>query len=160
MKRILFAIGAMALMFAAMPAHAQTMSHEADLTYSAISCTTAQPCAPIQVYRAQCASATSCPAYAPGSTAFKALPAATVTGVYVEYSTVTATGTTYGVVDTDPALLDGTTYEWVATVAYAATPTAPSGPSNTVIGTTTAAVVTPPPVPTAPIAQGNSKVIK
>lgn len=136
------------------PVHAQTLSHEADLAYSDSSCTTAKPCLPIQVYRAQCASATSCPSFATSPNSFVALPTATKSdGSYTVSVVTNSGGSNWTVIDKDPAMLDGTTYEWVSTVSYPTS--APSGASNPFQGTTNSAATTPPGAPS-----GQGKIIQ
>jgi hypothetical protein len=139
MKKFVFAIASLALAFAiATPVHAQTISHEADLTYGDAACTTATPCN-LQVYRALCSSATSCPSFVSSPTSFNALSTSICT------ATVGVATTTWQCVDTDSKLLDSTTYEWVALAAYQSFPAAWSGPSNPFQGT----LAGPPQAPTS-----------
>ena len=125
-----------------------TIAHQASLNWSSNSCTTATPCA-IQVYRAQCSSSTSCPTY-PGS-AFSQLSGY---GITVNAG---ANGTSWIITDNDPALLDATTYVWVATNSYQSSPSNP-GPASTPWSGTTSAP--PPAVPVAPTSGPGNSVTK
>lgn len=139
MKKLLL----IALLLIPTAALSQTIPHTGTLNWFDLSCTTASACAPVQQYRAKCASATSCPDFNTSPTSFIALPTANVSGVYSVTSTVTATGTTWNTLDMDPALLDGTTYEWVARAAYIATPSALSGASIPFQGATLQGIQAP-----------------
>jgi hypothetical protein len=83
----------------------KTPLHMAVVNFSNPGCNTTTQACVLQVYRAQCASSTSCPAYPAGTWA--KLSTATVA------TTVGAQGTTWRYSDTDPALKGATTYSWV-----------------------------------------------
>lgn len=103
--------------------------HSATLNWSNASCRTASPCN-LQVYRAQCSSTTSCPAYAAGSSSWKALNMSS--GLT---PTVSAQGTSWQYQDHDAALTGSTTYVWVATSSYSGSNVA-SPASSPFVGTT------------------------
>jgi hypothetical protein len=104
--------------------------HSAILNYSNASCRTASPCT-LQIFRAQCTSPTTCPTYASGSTAWKALNMSS--GLI---PTVGVQGTSWQYTDSDVALTGNTTYTWVATNSYSGAVT--SSPASTPwSGTTT-----------------------
>lgn len=85
--------------------------HSATVNWSNPACRTSSPCN-LQVYRAICSSATSCPAY-PGAV-WKALDMSNTNLV----PTVGAQATTWVYTDHDTALVGSTTYMWVATNTY------------------------------------------
>jgi hypothetical protein len=89
------------------------IQHQATLNYSNPACNSTTAACSLQVYRARCSTATSCPAYIPGNAAWKTLNMAGVT------ANVTAQGTSWRYQDLDTALANSTTYAWVATNAYA-----------------------------------------
>lgn len=122
-----------------------TGPHQAILNWSNPSCTTTAQCS-LQVYRATCTSATSCPAYTAGSSSWTAL---NMTSGLVP--TIGASGSTWNYTDKDPALQDSTTYAWVATNSYVGGSTA-SGASSNYVGTTNNGT---PPAPTL-ATSGNS----
>jgi len=116
--------------------------HQATVNWSSPSCRTASPCT-LQVYRATCTSATSCPAYTPGSSAWTAL---SMNSSHLT-ATVGAQGTGWVYTDNDKALVGATTFEWIATSSY--TGASSSSPASTAyIGTTgTTRTITVHPVP-------------
>jgi hypothetical protein len=116
--------------------------HTATLNWSNTSCTTTKLCL-IQAYRNVCASPTSCPAFA-GPTGWTLLPSGNV------IATPGTSGTTWVATDTDVAMQDATTYVWVATNSYQASPTVYSAPSPPWSGTTSAAPAAPPPPANGP----------
>ena len=106
------------------PAALAQHQHEADGSISDASCTTAQPC-DLQIYRAQCTSATACPSFTSSPTSFLALP----TDTAHQTATVSTAGTSWAVIDNDPAILDSTSYVYVSVAAYQAAPGVWSAPS-------------------------------
>ena len=122
-----------------------TGPHQAIVNWSNPSCTNNAQCS-LQVYRAQCASSTSCPAYSQGSSSWKTLDMTSNLVV-----TPGANGTAWQYIDKDPALEDSTTYSWVATNSYVGGTTA-SGASSAYNGTTNNGT---PPSPTL-ASSGNS----
>jgi hypothetical protein len=116
---------------------AATVAHQATLYWQSTSCTAANPCT-LQVFRATCKSATSCPPWGNGHGWVRISP--TVTATFTA-----AGGTAWVVSDKDTALQDGTTYEYAATNAWASGGSL-SGPSPLWQGTTTASGT--PPTPT------------
>jgi hypothetical protein len=111
-----------------------TGAHQAVLNYSNASCRTSSPCN-LQVYRVMCASSSSCPAYTPGDSAWKALNMAA--GLV---PTVGTQGTSWQYTDQDAALAGSTSYAWVATCSYVGASTA-SPASTPWIGTTGAGII-------------------
>jgi len=106
-----------------------TGPHQAVINWTNASCTTTAQCS-IQVYRAQCGSATTCPAYTAGSSNWKALNmSAGLTPV------IGMGGSTWAYTDTDTALQDSTVYAWIATNSYVGASTASSASAN-FVGTT------------------------
>lgn len=102
---------------------ASTGPHVAVLNWSNSSCTTNSLCS-LQAYRAQCTSASSCPTYTAGSSAWKTLD--------MSVNLVPQpgpNGTSWQYQDKDTALMDSTTYAWVATNSYVGAAT--SSPAST-----------------------------
>lgn len=108
--------------------------HSATLNWSSTACRASSECT-LQIYRAKCASATSCPAYTPGNTAWKALDMST--GFTMNGVVIGAQGSSWQYMDSDAALTGSTTYVWVATNTYKGATTA-SPASTPWIGTTAA----------------------
>jgi hypothetical protein len=137
------------LTLASMPSGAQvknvTGPHLAVLNYSSASCTNTAQCS-LQVYRATCTSATSCPTYTAGNSAWKTLDM--TVGLT---PTISNGGSSWVYRDGDTALQDSTTYAWVATCTYVGGSTA-SGASSNYVGTTNNGT---PPAPTT-ASSGNS----
>jgi hypothetical protein len=123
--------------------------HQADLAYSNSTCTSTNPCN-LHIYRTQCDNATTCASYIYSPQSFVTLNMSTVQNV------VTSTGTTWTYSDTDPNLLDNTTYSWVSVAAYKANPTMASGPSTPFQGTIPALAQTIPVAPTT----GACRIVK
>lgn len=103
--------------------------HTAVVNWSSSSCRTASPCT-LQVYRATCTSASSCPAYTVGSSAWKVLNMSTGLS-----SSVGSQSTIWTYTDNDAALVGSTTYAWIATTSYSGAGTV-SPASSAFIGTT------------------------
>jgi hypothetical protein len=120
-----------------------TGPHSAVLNWSNASCTTTAQCS-LQVYRTQCTSLTSCPAYPSGT--WKMLD---MTSNLVP--SIGASGSSWNYTDKDTALQDSTVYAWVATNTYAGGTTS-SGASAAYAGTTNNGT---PPAPTL-ASSGNS----
>jgi len=123
-----------------------TGPHQAVLNWSNPVCTTNAQCS-IQVYRATCTSATSCPAYSAGSSAWKALD---MTANLVP--TIGSNGSSWNYIDKDTALQDSTTYAWVATNTYVGG-TVASGASANYVGSTNNGT------PTAPTLSSNGNSV-
>ena len=145
MKRRLFVFLCLSASLCAAQVKTVTGPHQAVLNYSNASCTTNAQCS-LQVYRATCTSATSCPAYTAGSSSWKALDM--TTGLTPNIGTA---GTSWQYQDKDTALQDSTTYAWVSTNTYVGGSTASAASSN-YIGTTNNGT---PPAPTT-ASTGNS----
>ena len=157
MKRVLLTILMASALLAQTPRKRPTQSppqigttsstgpHQAVLNWSNSSCTSNAQCS-IQIYRAQCSSASSCPAYSPGSSSWTAL--STASGLVPN---IGATGSTWNYTDKDTALQDSTTYSWVATNTYVGA-TSSSAASANYVGTTNNGT---PPAPTL-ASSGNS----
>lgn len=118
--------------------------HVATLYYQNAQCVSSSPCT-LVVYRAQCASATNCPAWGNGQGWIRP-PSATLNIL----PTVSANGTTWIVTDKDPALKDNTTYVYAATDTWSSGSPV-SNPSPLWSGTTSAGT---PSTPT--VGSGNS----
>ncbi|HEY2352007.1 MAG TPA: hypothetical protein VGH83_05820 [Candidatus Acidoferrum sp.] len=124
--------------------------HQADLAYSNPACTTTNQCT-LQIFRAQCDNATTCPNYIYSPQSFKTLSMAGLS------TNATATGTSWTYSDTDTALQDNTSYSWVSTATFVNNPTMVSGPSSPFLGTIPALPSqVPPPAPTT----GTCKIVR
>lgn len=84
--------------------------HQATLYYQSAVCTNSSPCQ-LDVYRAVCPKASTCPSYGNGHGWSRLTSGAAM-------ATPTPTGTTWIVRDSDPVLQDSTTYVYVATLAW------------------------------------------
>jgi hypothetical protein len=101
-----------------------TGPHQAILNWSNASCTTNAQCS-LQVYRATCTSATSCPTYSPGNSAWKTLDM--TVGLTPQ---IGANGSSWSYIDKDTALQDSTTYVWVATCTFVGGTSASAASAN------------------------------
>jgi hypothetical protein len=112
-------------------------AHQATLNYTSSACTLSQGCW-IQLYRATCASSVSCPDFKTNPGAYTQLA-----NVQIPIWNTDANGTTWQLIDADPALADGTAYAWVSTLCWANTCPAYSDPSPVWIGLTPGALGAP-----------------
>jgi len=106
-----------------------TVSHQATLYYQNTACTSHNPCV-LQVWRAVCPTATTCPNYQEGSSLWIRVSSGAGS------ATPTPTGTTWVFKDTDPILQDNTTYAYCATNSFYSSTNNLSGCSVVWSGTT------------------------
>ena len=105
-------------------ANVNVVSNAAQCLYGSNACGLSDCTCWLQLYRARCSSATSCPALTTGS------PFATITAGMSGVPNGSG-GTTFTMNDTDAALAPGTTWVYFETVNFANyTPFTPSAPSN------------------------------
>lgn len=127
---------------------AATVPHQATLYYQSTACTNSAPCQ-LLVYRTVCPTPTTCPNYGNGHGWIR-LIAGDVS------ATPTLTGTTWIVVDKDPALQDNTTYAYTALLAWQSSPSQVSSSGPVWSGTTSSGGTTN--VPQVPTVGSNNSV--